>query len=319
MIIRLGEDLKIYTDDLEYLPDEKRVNTDGFVTIKSEGMEITGLGFEISLADSKAWVKNDPEMEVKGNRNDLALFPEKKTTTSNVNKNIDENVFIRSSGELVFDHKEKLVVFRDNVRVSKGESTIFADELSIPFDSSMENIKKAIASGNVLVSDGTKTAQGESLTWDSENRVVILDDEPVAEFFDDKVSISAARMKFFNDQGRLDIPVGGQLTNVVDMGGRKNDEQDENKKTMSILPSSDKNQADESITITWGGKMSFLQNENQAIFEDDVIVNKKGSKLYCEGLIITLESENGAMQKLEATRDVFFVEKKDDGLLREPR
>ncbi len=319
VIIRLGEDLKIYTDDLEYLPDEKRVNTDGFVTIKSEGMEITGLGFEISLADSKAWVKNDPEMEVKGNRNDLALFPEKKTTTSNVNKNIDENVFIRSSGELVFDHKEKLVVFRDNVRVSKGESTIFADELSIPFDSSMENIKKAIASGNVLVSDGTKTAKGESLTWDSEKRVVILDDEPVAEFFDDKVSISAARMKFFNDQGRLDIPVGGQLTTVVDMGGRKNDEQDENKKTMSILPSSDKNQADESITITWGGKMSFLQNENQAIFEDDVIVNKKGSKLYCEGLIITLDSENGAMQKLEATRDVFFVEKKDDGLLREAR
>ena len=319
VIIRLGEDLKIYTDDLEYLPDEKRVNTDGFVTIKSEGMEITGLGFEISLADSKAWVKNDPEMEVKGNRNDLALFPEKKTTTSNVNKNIDENVFIRSSGELVFDHKEKLVVFRDNVRVSKGESTIFADELSIPFDSSMENIKKAIASGNVLVSDGTKTAKGESLTWDSEKRVVILDDEPVAEFFDDKVAISAARMKFFNDQGRLDIPVSGQLTTTVSVGDKKNDEQDGNKKTMSILPSSGKNQAYESITITWDGKMSFLQNENQAIFEDDVIVNKKESKLYCEELIVTLDSENGAMQKLEATRDVFFIEKKDDGLLREAR
>ena len=319
VIIRLEEDFKIYTDDLKYLPDEKRIYTDGFVTIKNEDMDITGLGFEISLADSKAWVRNDPEMEVKRNRDDLLLFPEKKTTTSNVDENIDENIFIRSSGEMVFEYEEKLVTFHDNVRVSKGKSTIFSDELSIPFDSSMENIKNVIASGNVLASDGTKTAKGESVTWDSEKRVAILEDEPVAEFFDDKMSIAAARIMFFNDQGRLDIPVGGQLTTVVDMGGRKNDEQDENKKTMSILPSSGKNQADESITITWGGKMSFLQNENQAIFEDDVIVNKKGSKLYCEGLIITLDSENGAMQKLEATRDVFFVEKKDDGLLREAR
>lgn len=319
VIIRLGEDLKIYTDDLEYLPDEKRVSTDGFVTIKNEDMEITGVGFEISLADSKAWVRNNPEMEVKRSRDDLVLFPEKKTTTSSVDENINENIFIRSSGQMVFDNEGKIVTFYDNVRVSKGKSTMFSDELSIPFDSSMENIKNTIASGNVLASDGTKTAKGESLTWDSEKRVVILEDEPVAEFFDDKVSISAARMKFFNDQGRLDIPVGGQLTTTVSVGGKKNDEQDENKETMSILPSSDKNQAYESITITWGGKMSFLQNENQAIFEDDVIVNKKGSKLYCEGLIVTLDSENGAMQKLEATRDVFFIEKKDDGLLREAR
>ena len=319
VIIRLEEDFKIYTDDLKYLPDEKRIYTDGFVTIKNEDMDITGLGFEISLADSKAWVRNDPEMEVKRNRDGLLLFPEEKTTTSNVDENIDENIFIRSSGEMVFEYEEKLVTFHDNVRVSKGKSTMFSDELSIPFDSSMENIKNVIASGNVLVSDGTKTAKGESVTWDSERRVVILEDEPVAEFFDDKISIAAARIMFFNDQGRLDIPVGGQLTTTVSVGDKKNDEQDENKKTMSIISSSDKNQAYESITITWDGKMSFLQNENQAIFEDDVIVNKKESKLYCEELIVTLDSENGAMQKLEATRDVFFIEKKDDGSLREAR
>ncbi len=319
VIIRLEEDFKIYTDDLKYLPDEKRIYTDGFVTIKNEDMDITGLGFEISLADSKARVRNDPEMEVKRNRDDLLLFPEKKTTTSNVDENIDENIFIRSSGEMVFEYEEKLVTFHDNVRVSKGKSTIFSDELSIPFDSSMENIKNVIASGNVLASDGTKTAKGESVTWDSEKRVAILEDEPVAEFFDDKMSIAAARIMFFNDQGRLDIPVSGQLTTTVSVGDKKNDEQDGNKKTMSILPSSGKNQAYESITITWDGKMSFLQNENQDIFEDDVIVNKKESKLYCEELIVTLDSENGAMQKLEATRDVFFIEKKDDGLLREAR
>ena len=312
VIIRLEEDLKIYTDDLKYLPDEKKVYTDGFVAIKNEDMDITGLGFEISLADSKAWVRNDPEMEVKRNRDDLLLFPEKKTTTSSVDENINENIFIRSSGEMVFENEEKIVTFHDNVRVSRGKSTIFSDELSIPFDSSMENIKNVIASGNVLASDGTKTAKGESLTWDSEKRVVILEDEPVAEFFDDKVSISAAMIKFFNDQGRMDIPVSGQLTTTVSMGGKKNDEQDENKETMSILPSSGKNQVSEDITITWSGGMSFQQDKNQAVFRDDVVVNKKGTKLYCGGLVVTFDDESGAMQKLEATRDVLYIEKRGE-------
>ncbi len=312
VIIRLEEDLKIYTDDLKYLPDEKKVYTDGFVAIKNEDMDITGLGFEISLADSKAWVRNDPEMEIKRNRDDLLLLPEKKTTTSNVNENINENIFIRSSGEMVFENEEKIVTFHDNVRVSKGKSTIFSDELSIPFDSGMENIKNVIASGNVLASDGTKTAKGESLTWDSEKRVVILEDEPVAEFFDDKVSISAAMIKFFNDQGRMDIPVSGQLTTTVSVGGKKNDEQDENKETMSILPSSGKNQVSEDITITWSGGMSFQQDKNQAIFRDDVVVNKKGTKLYCGGLVVTFDDESGAMQKLEATRDVLYIEKRGE-------
>ena len=321
VITRLEEDFKIYTDDLKYLPDEKIINTDGFVTIKSEGMEITGSGFEISLPDSKAWVKDDPEMEVKSNRDDLFLFPGKEATASNfkgqtaiANGNIDENIFIRSSGELVFENEKKLITFHDNVRVSKGKSTIFADKLTISFDSSMENVKNVIASGNVLASDGTKTAKGESLSWDSEKQVAILDDDPVAEFFDDKVSIAAARIKFFKDQGRMNIPVGGQLITTVSVGSKKSDEQDGNKEIKSIIPSTDKNETYESITITWSGRMSFQQVENQAIFEEDVVVNKKGSKLYCGELIVTFDNKNETMQKLEATGDVLSIEKKGDSL-----
>lgn len=321
VITRLEEDFKIYTDDLKYLPDEKIIYTDGFVTIKSEGMEITGSGFEISLTDSKAWVKDDPEMEVKSNHDDFFLFPVKEATASNsksqtviANGNIDENIFIRSSGELVFENEKRLITFHDNVRVSKGKSTIFADKLTISFGSSMENVKNIIASGNVLASDGTKTAKGESLSWDSEKQVAILDDDPVAEFFDDKVSISAARIKFFKDQGKMDVPVGGQLITTVSVGSKKSDGQDENKETMSILPSSGKNQSYESITITWSGRMSFQQDVNQAIFEEDVVVNKKGSKLYCGKLIVTFDDENEGMQKLEATRDVLFIEKRGDSL-----
>ncbi len=93
---------------------------------------------------------------------------------------------------------------------------------------------------------------------------------------------------------------------------KKNDEQDENKETMSILPSSGKNQVSEDITITWSGGMSFQQDENQAVFRDDVVVNKKGTKLYCGELVVTFDDESGAMQKLEATRDVLYIEKRGE-------
>lgn len=310
VIIRLEEDFKIYTDVLRYMPDEKKINTDGSVTIKGKGMKITGMGFEISLADSKAWVKNDPEMEVKGNRDDFSLFPEKKASDSNIKENIDESIFIRSSGEMVFENEKKLVSFHDNVRVSKGKSTVFADDLFISFDSGMENIKKIIASGNVLASDGTKTAKGENLSWETEKQVAILDDEPVAEFFDEKVSIAASRIMFFKDRGEMNIPVSGQLTTAVSVGSKEGDGRDENKEIMSIISSSTKKHDYETITITWGGSMSFQQDENQAIFKEDVIVNKKESKLYCEELMVTLDDESNGMQKLEAVRDVHFIEKR---------
>jgi lipopolysaccharide transport protein LptA len=110
----------------------------------------------------------------------------------------------------------------------------------------------------------------------------------------------------------MNIPVGGQLITTVSVGSKRSDEQDGNKEIKSIIPSTDKNETYESITITWSGRMSFQQVENQAIFEEDVVVNKKESKLYCGELVVTFDNKNETMQKLEATRDVFSIEKKGD-------
>ncbi|ODS34488.1 MAG: hypothetical protein SCARUB_00364 [Candidatus Scalindua rubra] len=315
VITRLEKDFKIYTDDLKYLPDEKIVNTDGSVTVKGNNMKITGTGFEINLSDSKALIKNDPEMEIESDRDGLFFFstnetatPDPKSQTSITNRNIADNIFIRSSGELVFENKERLAVFNENVRISRGKSTIFADKLTVPFDSDMENLKKIIASGNVLASDGNKNAKGEKLSWDGEKQIATLEDDPVAEFFDDKVSITAAKIMFSKVYGRMDVPVSGQLTTIVSLNSNK---QDENKETELIL-ASPKDPAYESITITWKGRMTFQQNINRALFEDDVVVNKEGTKLYCEKLVIKFDDQNSTMKHLEATKDVHLIEKRED-------
>jgi lipopolysaccharide transport protein LptA len=64
--------------------------------------------------------------------------------------------------------------------------------------------------------------------------------------------------------------------------------------------------------------MTFDQNTNLAIFEDDVVVTKEDTKLYCERLEILFDKENDSLEELEATKDVYLIEKKD-GEIREAR
>ena len=309
VITRLGEDLEIYTEDFTYSPEDNTVNTYGPVTVKGGRMKVTGTGFEISLSDAKASIKYDPEMEIRSDKDDLFLF---SGQVAPANKSTAASIFIRASGDLVFENKKKLATFHDNVRISRGKSTVFADKLLVPFDSKLESMEQVIASGNVLASDGEKNAKGETLTWDSEKEIAILEDDPVAEFFDDKISITAPKIMFSKVHGRMDVPVAGQLTTVATLKSKKQDEKNTNKKTKIIFASSDKKTIYNTITINWKGRMSFVQNTNQAIFEDDVIVTKEGTKLYCERLEIRFDNENDSLEEMEATKDVHMIEKIGD-------
>ncbi len=315
VVTRLGEDLEIHTEDFTYSPEDNTVNTDGPATVLGKQMKVTGVGLEINLSEAKAVMKNDPEMEVTNNKDELSLFSDKETVT---NRNTAELIFIRASGELVFEHKKKLATFHDNVRISRGESTIFADKLTIPFDSKLKSLKQVIASGNVLASDGEKNAKGETLTWDSEKEIAILEDDPVAEFFDDKITITAPTIMFSKVHGKMDVPVAGRLTTLVNLKSKKQDKKNTNEKTKVIFASSDKKAVYDTITIDWKGRMSFDQNTNLAIFEDDVVVTKEDTKLYSERLEILFDKENDSLEKLEATMDVYLIEKKD-GSIREAR
>ena len=315
VISRLGTDLEIHTEDFTYSPEDNTVDTDGPATVLGKQMKVTGVGLQINLSEAKAVMKNEPEMEVTNNENEMFLFSDEGTATD---KNIAEIIFIRASGELVFEHKKSLATFYDNVRISRGKSTTFSDKLTIPFDSKLESLEQVIASGNVLASDGEKNAKGETLTWDSEKEIAILEDDPVAEFFDDKMTITASTIMFSKVHGKMDVPVAGQLTTIVNLKRKKQDKKDTNEKTKIIFESSDKKAVYDTITIDWNGRMSFKQDTNLAIFEEDVIVTKEGTKLYCERLEILFDNENDSLEELEATTDVYLVEKKD-GEIREAR
>ncbi len=314
VVTRLENGVQILTDDLKYLNEEKSIYTNGFVTVKGEGMKITGSGFEVSMLDSKVRIKNDPEMEI--NSTGDILFSESEKTTPDpqsgeiptAGNNMSENLFIRSTDELVFEYKNKLATFYDNVRISKGKSTIFCDKLSIYFASGMHDVERLIASGNVLASDGEKTAKGESLSWNTLDQVAVLDDDPFAEFFNNNLTISAAKIKFFKEQSKMEVPVSGQLVTTA----KKQRKKSQGQKEKNDLPTFSSQELDmQDITITWKGQMLFNQESNQAVFEKDVVVNKEETKLYCDKLVIT-HDEEGALKNLVATHNVYLIEKQED-------
>ncbi len=307
VVTRLGDKLKIYTNDLKYSPNDKVVNTDGHVIVQGDQMRITGDGFEVKLSNKIATIKDDPEMEIISDRDKIFLFSDKGVIT---NRNIEENIFIRSSGELVFENEGESATFHENVRISKGDSTIFADKLFIPFDMEDESLKTIVATGNILASDGKKTAKGETLTWDTKKEIGILEDDPVAEFFDEKITLTAAKMIFSKVNSKIKIPVSGQLTTIVNLSSAKKDK-DKDKKAESIFLSSGKGKTNEKITVNWKGSMTFQQSLHQAIFEDDVVVSKGKSTLSCGKLLLTFNAENDKLEEMEATKDVHMVEEKE--------
>lgn len=315
VIVNLDQETKLNTNYLRYLPEKKSVYTDDFVTITGKGVTIKGQGCEIDLIDKKMWIKKDAEMEMDGTNNDLFFLSEddaSQTTqalpenTTAVNKTSEEKMpyektFIRSSGQLVFNRQAdtNVMSFYNNVEVKKGSSTVFSDKLVVFVDSETRKTKQAIATGNVLASQETTIAKGSSLTWDVNTQTAILEDTHKAEFIKDDLHIDAQKMIFYKDNGKIDIPCSGNLkTNMK----RKSDKRN----TLA------NDKTDNTITVTWEGKMNFLEETREANFEKNIEVRKENSVLFCNNLNVTFSSRDFNLNTLKATENIHIINKKSN-------
>lgn len=179
VVIHFDPDTRLDTDYLRYLPEKEFVCTDEPVTIHGKGIKIVGQGCEIDLVSKKMWIKRDAEMEMDGIKNDLFFLSTDDTSPTEQSEEAhlpssDENgtqktpfekTVIRSSGQLIFDRQSEsnIMTFNDHVKIQKGSSTVFSDKLVIFLDPQTKQTRQAIASGNVLASQGTKIADRKSV------------------------------------------------------------------------------------------------------------------------------------------------------------
>lgn len=304
VVVHLDPETQLNTDYLRYLPEKKFVYTDDPVTINGKGVKIAGQGCEIDLINRKMWIKKDAEMEMDGVKNDL-FFLSQDTAQDDLSENDTgktplEKTFIRSSGQLVFDrHPDaNIMTFNDNVEVKKGSSTVFSDKLVVFLDPETKRTKQAIASGNVLASQGTKIAKGSFLTWDVNTQSAILEDAQKAEFVENSLNIDAFKMIFYKDTGKIDVPTPGSLKTTIK-------EKRGGKKTLAETEKDDKN-----INVKWEGKMNFRDDTREANFEKNVEVRKENSTLLCDNLKVTFNDHDYNLQTLKATEKIHIIDKK---------
>lgn len=308
VVVHIDPETQLNTDYLRYLPEKKFVCTDDPVAINGKGVKIVGQGCEIDLINKKMWIKKDAEMEMDGIKNDL-FFLSQDNTLQTVQNQSDENgtkeiplekTFIRSSGQLVFDrHPDaNIMTFNDNVEIKKGSSTVFSDKLVVFLDPETKKTKQAIASGNVLASQGTKIAKGSFLTWDVNTQSAILEDAQKAEFVEDNLNIDAQKMIFYKDTGKIDVPSSGSLKATMK-------EKEGKKKTLAKAEGDDKN-----IRVKWDGKMNFLDDTREANFEKNVEVRKEDSTLLCDNLKVTFNDHDYNLQTLKATEKIHIIDRK---------
>lgn len=316
VVVQFDPDTQLNTNYLRYFPEKKAVSTDEPVTINGKGIQIVGQGCEIDLVNKKMWIKNDAEMEMDGIKNDLFFMstdstsslpqaPENNTASSeeaSTPATPGEKTYIRSSGQLTFDRQPEahIMTFNDNVEVRKGSSTVFSDKLVIFLDPQTKQTKQAIASGNVLASQGTKIAKGNFLTWDVNTQSAILEDSQKAEFIKDDLTIDAQKIIFYKDTGKIDIPSPGNLkAKLMEKAGKKK-------------AAAGTGKADNNIAVTWEGKMNFFDNTREASFEKNVEVQRENSTLYCENLNVTFDERDFNIQSLKATEKIHIIDKRDN-------
>lgn len=312
VIVHFDQETQLNTDYLRYLPDKKIVYTDNIVTILGKGIEIKGQGCEIDLINKMMWIKKDAEMEMDGMNNDLFSISENNTfPTSPTPSSTDESprdktspgkTLIRSSGQLIFNRQPdtNIMTFHDHVEVKRGASTVFSDKLVVFLDPETKKTRQAIASGNVLASEGSKIAKGSSLTWDVTTQTAILEDTHKAEFVQDDLNIDAQKIIFYKDTGNIDIPGAGNLRIYTKRKTNKRDTPAESGKP------------DNMTTIKWDGKMKFLNETSEANFEKNVEVRREDSVLLGNNLNVTFDNHDHSLKTLKATENIHIINKKSN-------
>lgn len=72
------------------------------------------------------------------------------------------------------DQKQNVVTFKGNVIAKQGDSTLFANQLTLYYDPESKKLIEIVATGNVKVTQGDRRASGQrAIFYQNENKIVL--------------------------------------------------------------------------------------------------------------------------------------------------
>lgn len=124
-----------------------------------------------------------------------------------------------------YDRKEGVAIFSGNVFVDDEEYKLHADKAFV-FMETEEGINRIVAMGNVAMTNGTKRAYGDKVSYHRKNGMVVLyaGDGITAEVRDevkkDHQSVRGSKIKFWIDSEQVEV-VDAEISAPVDLSNMK--------------------------------------------------------------------------------------------------
>jgi len=127
-----------------------------------------------------------------------------------IKKEKKDNVPIHiTSDNMISNNKEKVIIFKGNVVVKKGDITIYSDTLNVYHSEEGNkktsnigsgNISKVIAIGNVKIDQGDRHAEGQRAEYFNKEQKVVLTGDPVV--WEKGNKVSGTEMIFYLEEDK---------------------------------------------------------------------------------------------------------------------
>lgn len=152
------------TESLNWKKDESRVETEDWVEISNNSMNIK----------AKGMTGNSELKKVDFHDNVAVKLPDEK------NKRY---ILITCSGPLEIDYNSGTGVFNNDVVVENREGTLFSDKATVYFDTQNKNILKVISENNVKIIKDDNVTVADKATYLAKEQKLILEGSPRLIYF----------------------------------------------------------------------------------------------------------------------------------------
>lgn len=141
VFVTSDKDFTLRTDKARWSQNTKKITTKSPVQIDREGMRATGTG---GMANSEEkYARLDKDVKV----------------------NIEPDTVVKSSGPLEVKYSDNIAVFHDDVMVEDKDGRLFADMLTVEFDTETQQLARVIAEGHVKVKRGRSYTMSEKAIY----------------------------------------------------------------------------------------------------------------------------------------------------------
>jgi len=159
------EGMKLVTESLDWERNQNNINTDDWVKVNNQSMQITAKGMN---ADTELKTVDFQE-------NVEVLMPDKK--------NKAEYTMITCTGPLEIEQVKGIAVFNDNVVVENKEGKLFSDKATAFFNSEEKKLIKVISVGNVKIVKGENITLAQKATYFGEDDRLLIEGNPRVIYF----------------------------------------------------------------------------------------------------------------------------------------